>query len=365
MEDGSVFAHDISGPEPEKQLLFVHGKGCGSGIRFLYFEDQGSILACGDFRQRFTARRVSRRRHKGDSPRDKRGWEVGQPLIDARAVHDPRGLDRLSQILVSSKHGRILVNTVNHDTLWPMPKQDEGTWIHQIKRGILDGIRVFSSPWVTRAGCASDLLFRIRSRPQSVTEVYDWVTLTLIRVVPLPLGHGFQYFDRFTTNTMFHPQYFAIHTIVEGRVFGRFELLNSTLLWDYDSIEDGSASHILAPRGDLRDLPYRVERLIGFFRARLVLCMADQWIASVELTPPGSPGAFVEGSFVRHFFLPDGWFLARRDVENDRILFGIGCGGEIFLALRGELAVIKRELEVTEDGAAFDPRRVSDFQCQA
>jgi hypothetical protein len=106
-------------------------------------------------------------------------------------------------------------------------------------------------------------------------------------------------------------------------------------------------------------LPSDVVHLIGVFGTRMVFYTADHWIASYELMPPGSPtGAVVaEGSFVRHFFLPNHWVGS---VDRGGMLFGVGSDGEIIFARRDELAVIKRGLEVTEDGGAFQPRQLSN-----
>jgi hypothetical protein len=131
---------------------------------------------------------------------------------------------------------------------------------------------------------------------------------------------------------------------------------NTILLWDYQNLEDGTET--LVPLNDLNTLPSRVAHIIGAFGPRLVLYTTDHWIASVELQQAGSPGsAVIEGYFVRHFFLPNDW-VGSMVVSN--MIFGIGRGGEIFLARRSELAVIKRGLEVTEDGGTFHPRRLNN-----
>jgi hypothetical protein len=133
----------------------------------------------------------------------------------------------------------------------------------------------------------------------------------------------------------------------------------SILFWDFQDLEH-AVSQPVAPRWEIRPstLPCQVVHLIGAFGTRLVFYTADHWIASFELMPPDSPsGAIVaEGSFVRHFFLPNNW-IGSMSVNDMR--FKVLSEGEIVFERQGELAVIKRGLEITEDGAPFKPRQLS------
>ncbi|KXX77173.1 Vegetative incompatibility protein HET-E-1 [Madurella mycetomatis] len=348
MEDGTVFAYDISGPKPEKHLLFVQRAGCP--IHLLHFDERDSILACGDRSGRFTARKITRRR----SPRQPKTWEIGPALIDARTGGQEAGM--LQHILVSSKHQRLLLSTEKYSTLWPVPKQGEGPWIRQVEStGTSTGSR-----WITLPGASSDTLLLLESTGREVS-VYDWATLTLVRTVTLSLSDQIQ-LDGF--GNLSHPNLFVTYTSIitdhEGvvrsvRNFGPSKIL----LWNCDDLI--SFSHDAQPRADLSTLPSRVEHIIGIFGARLVLYMADHWIASIQLPTAGSQSTVVEESFVRHFFLPNDWIGS---TVVSRMIFGISCSGEILLARRSELAVIKRGLEVTEDGASFNPRRGSNIRVQ-
>ncbi|KAK4237441.1 vegetative incompatibility protein HET-E-1 [Achaetomium macrosporum] len=346
-EDGSVFAYDISGPEPQKQLLFTQSAQCGAHL--LHFDDRGSILACGDHWGRFTARRISR----PDSRRTQKVWEVGLPLIEGRSGGQDSGV--LRQVLVSSRHERLLVSTDMHDTLWPVPKQGEGVWICQNP----SGSQSTGSRWICRPGSQSDRLLRISDTGQEI-KVYDWTTLALIQVLSLSLG-GDLCLDRFSP--LSHPNYFATRAMKISKTQGttttssKISQTDPILLWDYKDAEDGAGT--LVPRAKLDMLPSKVAQVVGSFGARLVLYTTDHWVASVELQPPVSPGgatsAVVEGSFVRHFFLPNDWVGSM--VVGKKMIYGIGRGGEILLARKSELAVIKRGLEVTEDGGTSHPRR--------
>jgi hypothetical protein len=134
--------------------------------------------------------------------------------------------------------------------------------------------------------------------------------------------------------------------------------MDEILLWAYQELDNDSKT--ARPRHVLGSLPVQVENLIGAFGNRLVLYTADHWIASVELQAPGLSGgaadAVVGGSFVRHFFLPNDWIGSM--IEGNMIS-AVGRGGEILLARRYDLGVIKRGLEVTEDGGTLHSRRAN------
>lgn len=78
-EDGLVFACNISGSAPENQHLFVGA----AYLKFLYFDDQGLILAYGNLDDGVTARKVSRTGQKRGLPvpRNRRGVG-GWPTLD-------------------------------------------------------------------------------------------------------------------------------------------------------------------------------------------------------------------------------------------------------------------------------------------
>ena len=69
------------------------------------------------------------------------------------------------------------------------------------------------------------------------------------------------------------------------------------------------------------------------------------------------PPATAAGSFVRHFFLPNDWLGSNASRPGRKeLIFGLGCAGEVVFVKRCELAVVKRGVEVTENGVGCDSR---------
>ncbi|KAK3899687.1 vegetative incompatibility protein HET-E-1 [Staphylotrichum tortipilum] len=317
MEDGSV-----------RQILFV--QTAHRGAHLLHFDDRGSILAC-----------FSRPKN----PRRQGMWEIGPLLIESQI--EGQGALAMRQILMSSRHERLLLITETEDTLWPVPLEQDGAWIQRLK----SESKTTGSQWMTRQASKSDLLLFIGENSEEL-KVYDWETLSQLQVIPLSVDHGVS-IRRFAP--LCYQGLFATYTTKTASPPGALtasktpKQANSILLWDCPNPEDETST--LTPRQDLTFLPSCVEHIIGTFKNRLVLYMADHWISSVELQQRGS---IVEGSFLRHFFLPNDW-IGFMVVPN--MIFGLGPEGEILIARRSELAVIKRGLEVTEDGGMARPSR--------
>ena len=90
-----------------------------------------------------------------------------------------------------------------------------------------------------------------------------------------------------------------------------------------------------------------VEIVIGVYFERLIYLDASYWVCSINF------GANRELP-VRHFFIPNDWISF-----SNHLMMEVGKNGEILFVKQSELAVIKRGLEVTESGVAFNPRRRS------
>lgn len=316
MEDGTVEAHDISS-KPTPQPLFVHTQGYA--VQRLAFDEASSILVCADASTRTTARKVVRKH----APRQQAAWDVSEALI---LVHLPTPT-QVAQILVSGRHGRLLMSTSDAVTLWPVPGPAGGEFAARIPgRG--------GERWLAHPSQPDQLLYVDKTG----VCAFSWTKLEAIRVVPLSSPTPFD-----SLFPLEGSQYFATAsraTDEDGRV--RIQL------WDTKDLGTPSPPTPVSPANQLSDLPSTVETVLGIFGARLVVCTVDFWIASVDLS-----GSAAE-TFVRHFFLPADWISSTR-----RPIMGVGRSGEVLFAKRSELAVIKRGLDVTESGERFNPRRGS------
>lgn len=360
--DGSVVGYDISGPEPQKELLFVHTVRPNSPkwetqVTVLSFDDRSKILVCGDSWDGFTARTVVRRQQSPQRP--DLVWEVGSPLVNVQRRLNYERL--LTQILPSPNHERLLVVTKADSTLWAMPllgEETSGGWISRIETEWVAG----SHLWISRArtDCGAEVLLRIGETGKDI-GVYDWATLNLLRLIPLSISEDLKLVQ---FASLSHPDYFATDAANLSDIEspgGGWNL--AVLLWDNGDF-GGAASQPISPRWEVIKLilPFRISHLIGIFGRRLVFYTRDYWIVSFEVTPLGSPeGTTVDdGSFARHFFLPNDWNASYhpRDLQIE-----IGRNGEIIMGYGDELAVIKRALEMTvEDGGMLQPRQFSKVE---
>lgn len=318
-EDGSVHVYDISS-EPESHQLFVQAAGCP--IDFLALDEDQMIIACGDLSGRITARKVERRH----GPQRKLVWEVEEPLINVRSPS--HGL--LKQILVSGKHGRLLVVSENFDTLWPMPNEAEGRWIDQIRGS--------GRPLWAVSRSKPDLLLHVNGHG---FETYDWQTLKHLESFEAHLNDNVEQMV-----SLNHPRIFA--TVHKSTTVTDATAQRSFQLWDLDQFNQ-EHSPPSAPAMDTAALSSKFGLIVGAFGNRLVVYTTDNWVVSIDMEDPSSKDAMV-----RHFLVPSDWISI-----TNRFIMGIGRYAEILIAKQSDLAVIKRGLEVLESGGSFNPRRGS------
>ena len=94
------------------------------------------------------------------------------------------------------------------------------------------------------------------------------------------------------------------------------------------------------------ELSANVERVIGIVGNRLIFLNSSYWVCSIGLEDSSG-----EQGPVHHFFFPYDWLSSM-----SRSMLDVGRNGEIVFVRRGEMAVIRRGLEVTEKGT-FTPAR--------
>lgn len=316
-EDGSVHAYDIAS-EPESHQLFVQADGCP--INLLALDEDQMILACGDLPGRITARKVNRRY----GPHRKSVWEAEEPLINIRSPS--HGL--LKQVLLSGKHGRLLVVTENFDTLWPMPNEIEGHWVDQIKGS--------GRPlWVTSRS-KPDLLLRVHGRS---FESYDWKTLQHLKSF-----EGLLNGDVEQMISLNHPRFFA--TVYKSTSITSSVAHRSFQVWDIGQ-SDQESSPPSAIEIDLKALPSKFELVVGAFASRLVVYTTDHWFVSIDMEDPSSKDATA-----KHFLIPNDWISI-----TNMFIMGVGRSAEILVAKQSDLAVIQWGLEVLGSGGSFNPRQ--------
>ncbi|KAK4251417.1 hypothetical protein C7999DRAFT_10897 [Corynascus novoguineensis] len=198
-------------------------------------------------------------------------------------------------------------------------------------------------------------VFEARETADVIT-IHSWTDLSSLRVVSISPGLGLSLSG---FGPLSHPYYFATYAKRSSQSASTDNETIAILVWDFQDLEVPNPQDV-GPRWEIRTsmLPAQVMHLIGVYGTRIVFHTADHWIASFELLPPGASGGAIvaEDSFVRHFFLPSHWIGS---MEQEVMRFGLGSEGEIIFDCQGELAVIKRGLELTDDGGAFQPRQLS------
>ncbi|KAI1861138.1 hypothetical protein JX265_009757 [Neoarthrinium moseri] len=331
-EDGSVHVFDTGGPEPQSHQLFVQTAGCP--IQLIHFESDAGILCCADVSGRVTGRQISRQR-LGQRTR----WDVSSPLINQRPMATT------TQILSSGSQSRMIISTEQLDSLWQLPASDDSSPLTKLPGN--------TNPRWLQHFQDQDYVFFLGERQLRICK---WHDLECIRVVDLEIGLESLIGRVIPLQNPRVPQFFVTATQTSG---SRTD--SSTYhVWDAQQITEGTTE--ISPTRDLGRISSKVESIVGSFGYRIVLCSSDYWICSVDLQPTPSTMTDPDDqvtSLARHFFIPSDWNSVAH-----RLIMGMGPGGDISVVRQGEFAVIKRGLEITENGGSFTARRGSGQQPQ-
>ncbi|KAI4693775.1 uncharacterized protein J4E84_002351 [Alternaria hordeiaustralica] len=311
-EDGSVHIYDIS-REPKGTELFK--QTVGIPIILLHFNAESMILACSDAASRVTIRQMKRDGRKS--------WTAAAPYIDTVIGRGITGL------LLNAKHSRCLVATDEETHLWStsqdakqaslvtMQPERKGHWVHH--------------------GSNADILLFVSA---TSARMCSWTTLELSHTISLSnLTEPFTAIGR--VRSLRHPRYFIGISVDPSRVRSSQNVIR---MYDYNDFNLDMEQ--VASVQDLGTLSSNVHTIIGIFSERLVFLDTNNWVRSLEInTDDAMP--------VRHFFIPNDWVSLVQGLVLD-----IGHSGEIIFVKRGELLVIKRGLDMTDQGI-LTPRKRS------
>ncbi|KAJ2974337.1 hypothetical protein NUW58_g8689 [Xylaria curta] len=300
-EDGVVDIYNIAA-EPYYQELFTQTRNCA--ITLLHFDDESNILTCGDASGRVTTRRLIR-----EGPGS---WAAGEILFDKR------NLSSITQIIASMKHNRLLISTLQLDTLWNLVDTSAADYVACVQGNAKP--RWFASPM------SEDLLIRFHD---ATATFYAWESLAPISSVELGL-HGNVPLNIESVLPLQHPQYFATVQIPSSneprstRVYHLWDLrdfLSKARLSSAPEEPRDKVNSVL----DFGQLEMKVETVIGVANERAVFLDPDNWVCSADIIPSFRPG----------------------------VAPAVGAkaqSGEIVFVKRTDVAVIRRGLEITDKG---------------
>lgn len=312
-EDGSVHVYDTSS-EPQSQEIPIMASKVP--ILRLHFEASKGFLTCSNMGGHVVCRQVTR------DPKSR--WEVGEPLFSVSRERN------VFDVLTSVKHSRLLMSTNVDDTLWQLPGDKSTSHIARIENKE-------KRCWVQHEPNPDQLVCMTTSE----VRIYHWATLECLSCVPLSDSMVSPFIEVDSIIPLRHSNFFA--TIAKDPTQS---VSTQTVLqvWDLRNITaDLKTATCVYNVGSLSS---NVERVIGVVGNRLVFLNNSYWVCSADLeNRDGEEGP------VQHFFFPYDWLSSM-----NRSMLDIGQNGEIVFIKRGEMAVIRHGLEVTERGA-FTPTR--------
>ncbi|KAI0199807.1 hypothetical protein F4808DRAFT_471256 [Astrocystis sublimbata] len=336
-DDGRVLVFNLSSSASQGQELFTHGRH--SAIRTLHYDADGCILTCAD-----TTGRVTSRKLISKSPGS---WASDEILFDMK------GHSIISQVIASFKHDRLLITNEMQDALW----------------GLSSSSAIQSTPspkdirhqrWLA-VYRSEDLLIRFGA---SAASFYEWETFTQIGTVNLDVPNmvSLRFIIPFC-----HPDYVAtVHGLPVAMLMPRTSSHPSYHLWDLrelvskftrSSNAGKEESNNISPILDFEPIGTQVATVVGVASERVIFLDSDNWICSAAIAPKASalnePSSLPVDSekFVRHFFIPDDWISLVNKVQVD-----VRPSGEVIFANRADVAVIRRGLDIADEGASGNSR---------
>ncbi|KAI1119197.1 hypothetical protein F5Y14DRAFT_396854 [Nemania sp. NC0429] len=332
-EDGTVHVYNISS-KPHSQALFTQTRG--HLITLLHFDDDSYTLSCADTTSRVTSRKLARK--------PEGTWTSGEIMFDQRGGY------RITQIIASLEKGRILVAGDPLDTLWCLPATDTTHHVGDAEGG-------HNQTWFT-SPMNGDMLIRLVNR---VATFYTWTSLTQLQSVELV--YNYTPLD-FRVIPLHHTRYFATvnYSPMANMPWRRvYQLWDSQDLIQAESVPSEGEIHKTSSVLNFDDLGIEAELILGVVDQRVVFLDLGHWVCSVDVVPSkrstpdlaAAPPSVAKSKAVRHFFIPDDWIDS---VSSARLLIGLLLSGDVAFAKKTELAVIRRGLEMTDDGGLSSRR---------
>lgn len=312
--DGTIHLYETkSGGHLQK--LCSHASGVP--VVVLSFEPESQILSSADLSSRTMSHKLIVQQ---------KGWEAVKTSFDHRF-----GV-AVDQVLSNSEHTRVLVCSATKDVLYSV-SPDESVALATLPWSQRDIHR-----WTTHPSRDDRLLWMSHDR----AHLYSWHMLERLTSC-----------DGIKLEIDIPPQLSlqSLTPCAQGRLtaakFGDSPRSGSKtifLLWNTSELSTESPSAAAFPKYE--QLSDQVQFVIGTYAQRLVFLHNSGWVCTAE-----SEVSSLE-HHTRHFFLPLDWISGGVDLMID-----ITCNGDIIFVKRHEVAVIRRGLEVSDQGLASPRKR--------
>ena len=302
-EDGSVYLYE-SESGLQGQRLFSHANGIS--VLSLFFDSQSHILSSTDSYSRVMTHKLVRNQQHD--------WEVTEIIFDHRT-----GV-AVDQILSNRGHTRLLVCTLNQDTLFSI-LPDEHSVVKTLSWENRGPYR-----WATSPANQGELLLICNN----VAHLYEWQALKKLTGIEGVLLEG-AVLPELAIRSITPCFDGAIIATEFARSVG-VDAKSKLALWNTSDFN--TKSETAAPVPKYQYLADQVDFLIGNYGRRLVFLHSSGWICSTD------PQTF---RITRHFFIPSDWLST-----NGTAMIEVTQFGDIIYVKRDEVAVIKHDLVNSE-----------------
>jgi WD40 repeat protein len=253
------------------------------------------------------------------------GWMAETILFQSRQD----GGKSIIQVLAGHQSGKFILSTRESDHLWSIDGQREEARIYSTKSGI--------RKWIEHAQSSLHVI----CVEGAVARVYAWSDLTEVASISLSIDPTGLRMKRAVSCMS------GRGILIESSEQDGAQNTRALYLFDPSSFnpDNNSKDVVLIPRSEYTALARRVSHVIGISKGKLIFLDLNSWVCSSDLES-------LDGSYLRHFFLPYDWFSSMRDVIC--ALTVDDCAGNVVFVRNPHVAIIKGGLEIGEKVEAAD-----------
>ena len=301
--DGSAIVHEA---QTGKQVGILCPANHGIMLKCLAWGDSSSILVTVDTAGDFRVLSVIREASPCGS------WKVSETLLKGNSA------ESVNQILLSPNNKFLLISTASSDTVWCISEKciiSSHSWSEIYERA--------SFQWLNHPLNSSKRILLTQSK----AYIYHWPTS--IQEQTIHLDNSRNLTNHTLKTAIICPSTGTIAIETRKRtypdLFTGLSLFESTMFTSDDPTP--SAREVFAR------LDGHVLHLIGFHGTKLVFLDYKLWVCTVDVNN------FDGGSYAKHFFIPQDWQSAVR-----QLIMRVTARGDVVFVKKDEVAFIKRGL---------------------
>lgn len=307
--DGGVYFYETS---LGLQIQKIISHASTVSITSLVYDNQSGILSSVDSSSRVLCHKIIQQENKA--------WRAEALLFDHRV-----GV-AVDQVLTNKGATLLLVSSTTKDVLYSIVYDGSSIFMR------IEMVEPRPHRWANHPTNSEQIVLVSNEG----TYLYEWKTLKRL-MTPDSLLLEDKILSRLSVRSLAQCAQSHYLAAIFSESLASHARSKKLLLWSPSDLSPRTVSTRSA--SSYRILADEVQALIGAHGQKLLFLHSSGWVCSTDL------GISNIESHARHFFIPTDWLSAGANLIMD-----VTCNGDIVFVKRHELAIIKRGLEISEQG---------------